>query len=319
METATSVSRREHKNRTGRAWLRLLRPPNLFTVPGDPLVGQFLASSGSNLRVVHLAPPLVASLLLYSSGLLGNDWFDLEVDRRERPERPLPSGEICPALVAVMACVSGIGGVLVAGLSGWQTAAFATTLLVLIGLYDGILKRVPVVGPFTMGLCRGTSLLMGASAVPDARAGAFPVAASAAALTAFIAIITFIAQHETGTRRPPAAFLWAAPTIVVGWLVVVTLSVPTTTWARVLAACLSAAAFGWMAHVSHCLARSTRPCEISANVGRYLRGLLLTQAALCSLWAGPAASLFPYGVAAACALVAAFPLASWTAKRFYAS
>ena len=36
----------------------------------------------------------MASTLLYWSGMVWNDYFDLEQDRKERPGRPLASGRI---------------------------------------------------------------------------------------------------------------------------------------------------------------------------------------------------------------------------------
>src|SRR5687768_2365240 len=78
-----------------RAWLQLLRAPNLFTVPGDPLAGYLLATQllalPGDLRV---ALAIGASFCFYSAGLMLNDLLDLREDRRDRPERPLPSGAV---------------------------------------------------------------------------------------------------------------------------------------------------------------------------------------------------------------------------------
>jgi 4-hydroxybenzoate polyprenyltransferase len=67
-----------------------LRLPNLFTVPGDPIAGFLLACGAANQRVALLdyrvAFAVIASLCLYSAGLVMNDLFDLEEDRRDRPE-----------------------------------------------------------------------------------------------------------------------------------------------------------------------------------------------------------------------------------------
>src|SRR5690242_3666498 len=73
-----------------RTWLQLFRAPNLLTVPGDPLAGYLLASFGSVDDKLSLA--IGASLSFYAGGLLLNDLADLPEDRRERPNRPLPSG-----------------------------------------------------------------------------------------------------------------------------------------------------------------------------------------------------------------------------------
>ena len=77
-----------------KAWLALLRPPNLPTLPGDPLAGWCLAGGGDWPGVIAAA---VAVLLLYMAGLILNDVADIEIDRRERPDRPLPSGRVTRA------------------------------------------------------------------------------------------------------------------------------------------------------------------------------------------------------------------------------
>ena len=80
------------KNPVFVAWLRLLRLPNLLTVPGDVLVGFVLAGSGPAMGSTGLAWAVAASLCLYAGGLLINDLVDREVDQHERPDRPLPAG-----------------------------------------------------------------------------------------------------------------------------------------------------------------------------------------------------------------------------------
>ena len=54
------------RQRTG--WLKLLRPPNLLTVPGDPLAGYLLASVGSS-TVDPMAASCAAIAALSISGL----------------------------------------------------------------------------------------------------------------------------------------------------------------------------------------------------------------------------------------------------------
>src|SRR5438067_12984617 len=76
-----------------RAWLQLLRLPNLFTVPGDPLAGFLLAWDGKR-ELSFLALAIAVSLCFYGAGLLWNDLADRAVDRAERPQRPLPSGAV---------------------------------------------------------------------------------------------------------------------------------------------------------------------------------------------------------------------------------
>ncbi len=82
------------------AYLRLLRLPNVFSALADVLMGWFVArmtwtwQESTQMEFAQLALLLGTSVCLYLSGLVLNDVFDYEVDKVERPERPLPSGAI---------------------------------------------------------------------------------------------------------------------------------------------------------------------------------------------------------------------------------
>src|SRR5262249_41081831 len=74
---------------------RLVRLPNLPGALSNVLLAAFAASAPPRLwPAVGLA--LLASACLYMAGMVWNDWFDLEQDRRQRPHRPLPSGHVAP-------------------------------------------------------------------------------------------------------------------------------------------------------------------------------------------------------------------------------
>jgi 4-hydroxybenzoate polyprenyltransferase len=49
---------------------------------------------------------MASSALLYVSGIVFNDFFDIEIDRKERSFRPLPSNEITKQKALIIATVS---------------------------------------------------------------------------------------------------------------------------------------------------------------------------------------------------------------------
>src|SRR5436305_254226 len=78
---------------------RLVRLPNVFTAIADICLGA-LASAALPEHWFRFALIVVASISLYSAGMVWNDYFDVEEDRRERPIRPLASGRISLATAA---------------------------------------------------------------------------------------------------------------------------------------------------------------------------------------------------------------------------
>jgi UbiA prenyltransferase family len=147
--------------------LRLLRLPSVLTVPGDVLLGA--AWGGEGEQPATVAALALSSSLLYLGGMALNDWADRELDARERPWRPIPAGEVAPA-VALGSAVALTGGALtVAGAAGGVRRLHTTLPLVAaVWLYDLRTKDTPA-GPWTMALARALDVLAGAGRNGDSR------------------------------------------------------------------------------------------------------------------------------------------------------
>lgn len=186
-----------------RAWLQLFRLPNLLTVPGDPIAGALLTGAVVDWRTA------AASLCFYMAGLAGNDIADAAEDARERPDRPIPSGRISRMAALVVALALALAGLALAYMTGHLLIGMM--LLTAIAIYNLGLKHIVIVGPTVMGLCRGLSLLLGASGLPWQAAGLVAL---------YITVVTVIARRETSDR--PVGFVRWAPAIVLaaGFVVV---------------------------------------------------------------------------------------------------
>lgn len=191
------------------AWLRLLRLPNLLTVPGDPLAGWLLAGGAGAAWNGRVAVAMGVSTLLYAVGLLLNDLVDLEVDRRERPHRPLPSGALRPVRVWTVAVVLLAGALLAAAWVGRPVLVVAATLGSVVLFYNLALKATAG-GPVALGLCRALSLLVGA-AVVDARA--VPALAAATGLGLYVLAVSALARREM-SDAPRTPLFWAPAAMV---------------------------------------------------------------------------------------------------------
>jgi 4-hydroxybenzoate polyprenyltransferase len=145
-----------------RVYAQLLRLPNLPTALADICLGA-LAANALLEHSLSFALLLLASACLYSAGMVWNDYFDQEQDRRERPFRPLPSGRITPRQAVQLGSVLLVSGVLAAWLAGATSALVGVCLAAAILAYDGWLKRTWA-GPLAMGACRFLNVLLGLSA-----------------------------------------------------------------------------------------------------------------------------------------------------------
>ena len=153
-------------------YIRLIRPANLPTAAADILAGisiaglsldtHFLTVSGMRLFPNDWYLSL-ASVFLYAGGVVLNDVFDLEVDRIERPERPIPKGIVSQRNAAIFGAILLIIGVLLAFLVNNLSGIVALVLLAAIVVYDSFSKKYSFLGPLNMGICRGLNLLLGMS------------------------------------------------------------------------------------------------------------------------------------------------------------
>ncbi len=145
-----------------------MRPANIVTSVADVLAG--VAISGFLANEPHHVSEIIPILLLcfataglYGGGVVFNDVFDAELDKVERPERPIPSGLVnkrtASMLGACLLCLGVILAFLVSTTSG-QLAVFITASAL---VYDKWGKHQSFLGPLNMGLCRGLNLLLGIS------------------------------------------------------------------------------------------------------------------------------------------------------------
>jgi len=182
-----------------KAYAQLVRLPNLFTAAADALAG-YLVAGGSAHEVGRWGPLAGASMAIYAAGVALNDVFDRELDRVERPGRPIPSGRVSvPAAVALAA------GLMAAalGLAGWvggmgPPLVVASLLVGCVLGYDLGLRRTPL-GPEVMGACRGLDVLLGMSL--SARLGGPAGWAFAASIGVYVVGLTWVSRSETRWGR----------------------------------------------------------------------------------------------------------------------
>ncbi len=291
------------------AWVELVRPPNLFTAPGDALAGFFLAASlAGGVDLSRAILPALAALFLYISGLIGNDVADADEDSRDRPARPIPSGRVSRRAAFGASAAWAVLGLLMVLPGGRSAFGLACLTQLSVMTYNGWLKRYPVFGAIAMGACRGFSFLIGVAVAQPQLLVAPLILAAAGGVTLYIAGVTWIADRETvaeriGPRRwiPLLSLTMLVPLVPV---LIHNLELPFLA--------LGSMAIGW----AFCQAWRIRGIPsrpvLGSAIGGLIRGLLLIQAAFCSLAGWP-------GLAVAAVLLLAWPLSAVLAKRFAAT
>lgn len=193
--------------------LKLGRVSNLPTVWSNVLAGLIIA--GGDPTLVSVGMLSLAASLLYVGGMYLNDAFDADIDAKERPERPIPAGEVSRSVVLGAGFAMLAGGVVcvgahhfVVGTGSAASVLAAAITVVLIVVYNLWHKGNPV-GPAIMGMCRvGIYALAALAVAPSINE---PVCYGAGLLLLYVLGLTYVAKHEnSGTlgRWWPRACLY---------------------------------------------------------------------------------------------------------------
>jgi geranylgeranylglycerol-phosphate geranylgeranyltransferase len=151
----------------------LLRGRNLLMAAAGVAVGGTL-TLGRVALPRELLFAAVSAMLLGAAGNCANDLWDVEVDRINKPQRPLASGSLSPDVAAAVGGVAGGVGLLLAWLAGATVMSIAVPALVLMLAYSPLLKPLPVLGNVVVAVIGSLPLLYGAGAVGDWHAGLVP-------------------------------------------------------------------------------------------------------------------------------------------------
>ena len=275
-----------------RAHFELLRLPAVFTVVADVTMG-YLVTHGVLRPGWKLGLLVASSISLYWAGMVLNDVYDAEVDARERPQRPIPSGNVALRvakrfgwdLLVQGACFAWLVSVLA---RDWRPGGVSTLLAGCIVLYDVVLKRTPL-APAIMGACRALNVLLGMSVVGISFQPA-PLAI-AIGIGIYVAGVAIFARHEASisSRRRLAVGI---AVMLAGIGVVVS----TPAWAAALPALLLAPSqwyllWGLLTLViaRRCVIswKNATPQHVQQAVRTCLRSIIVIDAAIALGYCGP--------------------------------
>jgi hypothetical protein len=208
-----------------RTLLTLGRTSNLPTVWSNMLSGAVL--SGAAFGGPSLVLLLLCGSAFYEGGMFLNDAFDAELDQRERPARPIPSGQVAKSTVFFLGFALLAAGLLLLGVAPLlrlTRPGFAATLAGA-GTCAAVLvynrwHKGHAWSPIVMGACRAGLYATAALAVSGQLSSVVLIAAGA--LWLYIVGLTHIARFENGSvvdRAWVAAFvlsplLAAAPAVI---------------------------------------------------------------------------------------------------------
>jgi geranylgeranylglycerol-phosphate geranylgeranyltransferase len=137
---------------------RITRPLNSLAA-GLAAIVAYLIATGTIIPAVLLLFAVVA--LVTGAGNVINDYFDVEIDRVNRPDRPIPAGLVSLPAARAFAATLFLAGILVCLFTSALCIAIAViNSLLLIG-YAARLKRTPLFGNIAVSYLAASMFLFG--------------------------------------------------------------------------------------------------------------------------------------------------------------
>lgn len=169
------------------AYWKIIRPNVCFLAVLGVFVGALLSSVYD---VTLVLPALAAAFFICAGGNVINDFFDFEIDKINKPKRPLPSGKISPGrALSYYLLLSAIG----IGLSLFVSAPFfwiAVFNFMVSTLYAWKLKKIAIIGNITDSFLAAVTFVAGGLI-----AGNFDILNSPVLILAFIAFLTTMGRE----------------------------------------------------------------------------------------------------------------------------
>ncbi len=157
---------------------KISRPLSTLSGALSVVLGGYVAGTGEWGSIFLAA---LVTILISSSANAWNDYRDIEIDKINQPQRPLPSGMISPRTAVVFTIVTALLSLVMAAFISWPAFVIAAISNILLYLYSWKLKSTVLLGNFTVALISAMSVVFGGIAAGNV----YP--------TIWLAIIIFVA------------------------------------------------------------------------------------------------------------------------------
>jgi len=139
-------------------FITITRPINSF-VAGLAAIVAYLIDTGTVIPESLLLFFIVA--LITAAGNVINDFFDAEIDAINRPDRPIPSGEVSRGAARGFAITLFLAGILVSFFTNSLCITIAIFNTLLLVAYASQLKRTPFIGNIVVAYLSASIFLFG--------------------------------------------------------------------------------------------------------------------------------------------------------------
>lgn len=156
-----------------KVWITILRPFNVLITGTAVFIGALLTGSITPLSKIILA--MVSAAFICAGGNVENDYFDVEIDRINKPYRPIPSGRIKRKHALLFSIILTIIGLAIAIFITSKALLLAICAVILLLAYNAYLKKnVGLIGNMAVSITATLSIVYGGIAVGRIEGILFP-------------------------------------------------------------------------------------------------------------------------------------------------
>ncbi len=154
------------------AFLLITRPLNVIIGFFSIFMGAFITGTISPILNVLWAS-LSGGLIAGAANAI-NDYFDVEIDRINKPYRPIPAGKLSRQEVFIFSMLLFVIGILMSSFVNWMVFLIALCSSILLFLYSARLKRTVLWGNLCVSFVTGLAFIYGGAAVDRFQAALIP-------------------------------------------------------------------------------------------------------------------------------------------------
>ncbi|PIU12930.1 MAG: digeranylgeranylglyceryl phosphate synthase [Hadesarchaea archaeon CG08_land_8_20_14_0_20_51_8] len=148
------------------AEVELVRPLNCMLAGLAVLIGVFIIGESARVpwtsyEFVRAALAFAAAVLIAGAGNAVNDYFDRNIDKVNRPKRPIPSGRVEPSTALNISQAMFALGILLVIPINWECVIIAALNSLILASYAARLKRIGIAGNIAIGYLVGSTFIFG--------------------------------------------------------------------------------------------------------------------------------------------------------------
>jgi len=153
--------------------LKLIRPVNTAITFFTVMAAGFICSGNKRITVAVVFASAAAAFIAASANII-NDYYDIEIDKINRPERILAGGKLSPQTALFLYFIFAFGGITISYFVNASALLVAVGAVIVTFIYSYKLKQIPLLGNAVVAFFTGLAFLFGGIAAGKIAPAVFP-------------------------------------------------------------------------------------------------------------------------------------------------